>query len=129
MMNSRLSSPSSISPRKINEVSSSLTNIWMIFSILLWCLFLVFIHLVPPDRSFNIFVFFILLFSSLLSTFLVLVPRRKLCFILSFYLISLSLLLMFHQFSLLNFILVTLLWSFLLIVKKDYKTTINGKKR
>lgn len=127
-MISRRSNPSSISPQKNNEPGSTSVNIWMIFSVLLWCLFFVFIHLVPPDHPINIIVFFVLFFSTFLSTFLVLISYRKLCFILSFYFISLLLLRLFHQFNLLNLILVTGLWLFLLIVKKDYKTTINGNQ-
>lgn len=108
MMNSRQSNPSSTSPVRSKEAptQSYAQTVWMIFSILLWCLLLAFIHLVLPNQPLNIFAFFVLIFSSFLSTFLVLIPNQKLCLILTFLLISLLLLLFFHQFNILNLILI-----------------------
>lgn len=118
MMNSRRSSRNSTSLPRNNEPVSRSYTIWMIFSVLLWCLFLVFIHIVPPNHSQNILAFFVLIFSTLLSTFLVLISNRKLCFILSLYFISLLLLLFFHQLNTLNLILISSLWTFLFFFKK-----------
>lgn len=108
---------------KNKDPSEKIRLTWMIFSILLWSLFIVYINIVSPSNFPNILVFFILIFSSILSTSLVFIPHKKLRFVIPIYLMLLLFLLYFHQFQLITFILVTVFCLFLLFIRSAPEPT------
>ena len=116
------------SSQKNKDPNEKVRLIWMIFSILLWSLFIVYINIVLPSTFLNILVFFVLIFSSILSTCLVFIIHSRLRFVIPIYLLSILLLLFFHQFNLINFILVTALNLFLLLVKRDSPDAVRDTK-
>lgn len=72
-------------------------------------IFLIFINTVSPDFLWAKIIFFFIIFCTLISFFYIFSQKHSLNLSLSIYLFLLILLLFFHQFNLLNFIILSVL--------------------
>jgi hypothetical protein len=98
-------------------------DIWPILSSIIWILFVIFVCTVSSDSDFAKPTFFFILFCGFLSTIYGFHKNLLINLILTFYSLSLILLLFFHQFSVLNLILLTSLLIVSLLFVKDKNTS------
>ncbi|MDD4027229.1 MAG: hypothetical protein PHO75_03500 [Candidatus Shapirobacteria bacterium] len=91
------------------------------FSLSFASIFLIFVNTVSPDSLWSKIVFFFIIFCGLLSISYIFFQKHKLNLILSFYLLSLILFLFFHQFNLLNLIILTALLITIIFLTKSEK--------
>ncbi|MFA4826927.1 MAG: hypothetical protein WC596_01575 [Candidatus Shapirobacteria bacterium] len=87
-------------------------------SLFSWFVFLAILTFIPPTSLFIQISAFLVLFCAILSTIYVFSHRFKINLLLSFYFISLPILFIFHQLTLLNFLLLTALFTSLFFVIK-----------
>lgn len=95
---------------------------WPIICSLIWLSWVIYFCTIAPSSYVTKIVFFLILFIAILSTVYMFLKRFKTNFIISIYILSLALLLFFHQFNLINSILLTGLFVTLtILVNKQQK--------
>jgi len=87
-------------------------------SLFSWFVLLAILTFIPPASLFIQISVFLVFFCAILSTIYVFSHRFKLNLLFSFYFLSLPLLFLFHQLSLLNFLLLTALFTSLFFIIK-----------
>lgn len=82
---------------------------WLAISLFIFLISAVYVIVIPPKNSFTIILFFVLIYIFLLSLSLIFIQKIKINLLICTSLFLLPLMQFFNLFSLLNFILLTLL--------------------
>jgi len=88
------------------------------FSILIWSVFLLFINYVSPQFLWARIMFFVIIFAGFLSLNFIFSKNYFLSFLISFYLTSIFLLQSFRQLSIINLVIIALLFGLIFFIFK-----------
>ena len=112
-----------IKPKKLGISKKFMNRKFIYFSIFFWLTLIFFIIFISPEFLWSKISLFLLFFSSLISTIYIFSKNHYLNVFISLYFVSLLILQFFHQFFVINFILITGLFISLYFIfdKKDIK--------
>jgi len=112
-------------PLGVETKKSAINLHFFYYSLTLASAFLFFINLVSPEFLWSKIIFFFIIYCFSFSSLCIFSQKYNLNIIKALYFLSLVLLLFFHQFNLLNFIITTFLLVIILFLSNSNKNTKN----